>query len=191
MHRHSAPLSCLLLCLAIAVGCSSQSTSFESDWDSAKDRPWIGPNYWSNPLQDWRLQAGRLENIGAGGDRNVFLLTREVGDGEGTLAMSVRLGRLEGSTEALDVGWAGFRLGIRGSFNDYRDSAVRGVGLNCGISSDGRLFIGSLDNSSPVLAGAFDAGVTLALDAQPTGESYQITLRADTGEATEEISSDV
>ncbi|MCY4596116.1 MAG: alkaline phosphatase D family protein [Bryobacterales bacterium] len=191
MTRSRTLLLQALLCLVALIGCSSQSTSFESDWGTTADRPWIGPDYWSNPLQDWRLQAGRLENFRAGGDRNVFLLTREVGDGEGDLAMSVRLGRMEDSTEPLDVGWAGFRIGIRGSFDDYRDSAVRGVGLNCGISADGRLFIGNLDSSSPPLADAFGAGTTLSVEARPEGEGYQLTLRAEAGGEDQEVSRNV
>ena len=191
MTRSRAPLPYLLLCLLAVAGCSSQSTSFESDWGNSTDRPWIGPDYWSNPLQDWRLQAGRLENFRPGGDRNVFLLTLDVGNGEGNLAMSVRLGRMEDSTEPLDVGWAGFRLGIRGSFDDYRDSAVRGVGLNCGISADGRLFIGNLESAASPLADAFDEAATLALDAQPAGAGYRLTLRAEAGGETQEVSRDV
>ena len=191
MTRSRTLLLHALLGLVALMGCSSQSTSFESDWATTGDRPWIGPDYWSNPLQDWRLQSGRLENFRPGGDRNVFLLTREVGTGEGNLVMSVRLGRMEDSTEPLDDGWAGFRVGIRGSFDDYRDSAVRGVGLNCGISADGRLFIGNLDSSAPPLAGAFDEGATLALEAQPAGESYRLTLRAEAGGETQEVFRDV
>ena len=182
--------------LAIAVGvglacglltCSSQSTSFRSDWDSAPDRPWIGSHYWSNPLQDWRVQDGRLENIGSGGDRNVFLLTREISDREGTLEMRVRLGRLDPSAGSLGDGWVGFRVGIKGSWTDYRDSAVRGVGLNCGISTDGRLFIGALDESAPVVTGAFETGADLSLDAQPSAGGYNLTLRAETADGVEEL----
>ena len=101
----------------------------------------MGPEYWSNPLQDWRLRGGRLECIGAGGDRNVYLLTRSVAAGPGTLSMAVRLGRLEEGGGASGPGFAGFRLGIRGIFKDYRDSALRGYGMNAGLSSDGRLFM--------------------------------------------------
>ena len=39
-------------------------------------------------------------------------------------------------------GWVGFRIGMRGHFNDYRDTAIRGLGVEAGVSSDGRLFIG-------------------------------------------------
>src|SRR5690349_9785792 len=78
------------------------------------ERPWIGPEYWANPLQDWRLRNGRIECFVAGGDRNVFLLTREVTDQPGSLSMRVKLGRLEEDAGPLDKGFAGFRIGIRG-----------------------------------------------------------------------------
>lgn len=118
-----------------------------------------------------------MENIGAGGDRNVFLLTREIADSSGSLAVQVRLGRLAEDASPLQGGWVGFRVGIRGSFDDYRDSAVRGVGLNCGIASDGRLFLGSPSESSPVAEAAFDSDGTLALAAEPAAERYRLVLR--------------
>lgn len=189
MHRLALAIAVGLACGLLA--CSQQSTSFESDWGSAPDRPWIGADYWSNPLQDWRVRDGRLENIGSGGDRNVFLLTREISDREGTLAMRVRLGRLDPSAGALGDGWAGFRVGIKGSWSDYRDSAVRGVGLNCGISTDGRLFIGAVDELSPVVTGAFETGADLSLDAEPASAGYILTLRAETADGVEELAREV
>ena len=169
----------LLPILAISLGCQSQSTDFASNWDPDIERPWAGSDYWSNPLQDWRVRAGRMENFRAGGDRNVFLLTREVGSQSGTLLIQVRMGLLEDGPEAIEEGWAGFRVGIRGSFNDYRDSAVRGVGLNCGIASDGRLFIGALEEDAPVVAGAFGDATLLAFEAVPGEASYSVRLRAE------------
>jgi hypothetical protein len=83
-----------------------------------QEREWIGPEYRTNPLQDWKLADGRMECRVAGGDRNVFLLTKEVGDRQGDLSMSVKLGRLEGQSGPLSEGFAGFRLGIKGQFND-------------------------------------------------------------------------
>ncbi len=159
------------------MGCSPSPTEFQSHWDEKTERPWAGPDYWSNPLQDWRISGGRLENVGAGGDRNVFLLTRELASSPGTLAMTVRLGRLEEDSGPLGEGWVGFRVGIRGSFNDYRDSAVRGVGLNCGLTADGRLFVGSPTVAAPVADGAFDSEAQLTLEAAPSDESYHLSLR--------------
>jgi phosphodiesterase/alkaline phosphatase D-like protein len=91
--------------------------------------------------------------------------------------MSVELGRLEEDRQPLDEGFVGFRLGIRGYFRDYRDSAVRGDGLNAGIASDGRLFIGELPASAPRLA-APPAGVRLRLRARPAGPNYRVDLAA-------------
>ena len=187
---HVTGICCASLLLALA-GCSLQSTSFHSEWDDQTERPWVGADYWSNPLQDWRVRDGRIENFGPGGDRNVFLLTREVGADEGSLEMSVRVGRLDGADSPLEEGWAGFRVGIRGSFDDYRDSAVRGVGLNCGIASDGRLFIGSPTESSPVAADAFKEDMRLSLAAAPGEGGYALTLRAETAAGEEAVTEHV
>ena len=51
-----------LLCLASALYCAD----FRSAFDKSPDRPWIGAEYWSNPLQDWRVRNGRLENLDEG-----------------------------------------------------------------------------------------------------------------------------
>ncbi len=174
-HAKLGPAAVLAL---LSFGCSS-SNVFKSAWDPAVERPWIGPEYWANPMQEWRLRDGRIENIVAGGDRNVFLLTREIVDRPGDLSMSVRLGRLEEDTEPLEDGWVGFRVGIRGSFDDYRDSAVRGVGLNCGITSDGRVFIGSLDGVEQRLDGIDFSNLDMTLDAEPNGESCRLALRVE------------
>ena len=188
MLRTPLIIASFLIGILATVGCTSESTDFSSDWAAATDRPWIGADYWSNPLQDWQLQDGRLENIGSGGDRNVFLLTREVSDREGALAMQVRLGRIDGSEGPLGEGWAGFRVGIKGSFDDYRDSAVRGVGLNCGIATDGRLFIGTLSEDAPTASGVFDGEAMLALSAGPSDSGYELTLRVETSAGIQEIS---
>ncbi|HVB29857.1 MAG TPA: twin-arginine translocation signal domain-containing protein, partial [Terriglobia bacterium] len=70
--------------------------SFRSAWPKQAERPWAGPEYWTNPLEDWQIRDGRLECVCPGGDRNVSLLTHEVAERAGTLAMSVRMGRLDG-----------------------------------------------------------------------------------------------
>lgn len=148
---------------------------FRSAWPAGVERPWAGPEYWANPLQDWRIRNGRLECFVAGGDRNVFLLTRELDAGTGELRMSVRLGRLEEDAWPLQEGFVGFRVGIRGYFNDYRDSAVRGDGLNAGISSDGRLFIGTLEDDASRISAPFH-DLRLSLRAAPAGAAYRIEL---------------
>ncbi|MFN7920129.1 MAG: alkaline phosphatase D family protein [Bryobacteraceae bacterium] len=137
-------------------------------------RPWIGAEYWSNPLQDWQARGERIECIAAGGDRNVYLLTYDLSRDNEPFETSVRLGRLEEERGPLGPGWIGLRVGIRGAFDDYRDSALRGRGLDCGISTDGRLFIGEVREDAPRVSDLAD--VTLRLSTEPRGAQYRLTL---------------
>lgn len=163
------------LCLAATP--QLESAEFQSDWPAGSSRVWVGQDYWANPLQDWRLRNGLLECHVAGGDRNVHLLTREIAERAGNLELSVTLGRLAGETGPLGEGFVGFRVGIRGAFDDYRDSAVRGAGLNAGISGDGRLFIGTIEEAAPKVS-SLDRRLALRLSAEPAGEVYEVTLTA-------------
>jgi phosphodiesterase/alkaline phosphatase D-like protein len=139
--------------------------AFEGRWSKSPNRPWLGRDYWANPLQDWRVRDGRIECWVAGGDRNVYLLTHELSAQPGTLRMSVTFGRLDA---AAAEGFAGFRFGIHGMFDDYRDSAVHGVGINCGLTADGKLFIGDPALGVAALAPSPDP-LTLELRLSPNG----------------------
>lgn len=151
-------------------------SSFRSAWPQQAERPWAGPEYWTNPLEDWRIRNGRIECIGAGGDRNVFLLTHEVSSREGNLAMSVRLGQMEGS-EKLDKGFAGFRVGIKSFVDDYRARAIHGRGMNAGVTADGQLFICEVKTSAPRVN--LDQALRLNLDARSSDNRYTVKLRAE------------
>lgn len=164
------------LSLLAAAVCSAQ---FAANFADTPDRPWPGPAYWSNPLQDWRIQNGRLENHVAGGDRNVALLTHELSSAAAPFSMEVRMGQFESDHTPLKEGFAGFRFGIRGAFNDYRDSAVRGAGINAGITTQGHLFIGKPEPSSYVTMNRFPRDLTLRLEASPAPNgTYSVKLTA-------------
>ncbi len=123
-------------------------------------RAWLGREYWANPLQDWRRAGERLECHVSGGDRNVFWLVKEISANGGDFTMSVRLGRLGNQQAEKAEGWVGFRTGMRGYFSDYRDTAIRGLGLDCGITAEGRLFIGTVKDG-PVIDSLEDTTLTL------------------------------
>ena len=90
-----------------------QPTEWRSNWERCPDRIWLGPEYWANPLQDWRVANGRIECTNAAPDRNVHVLTRQLADRSGTLDMRVRAGSL-GSGRVATVGSVGFRIGAQG-----------------------------------------------------------------------------
>ncbi|MEW4568634.1 alkaline phosphatase D family protein [Tautonia sp. JC769] len=152
---------------------------FRSRWHLVPDRVWPGAEFWSNPLQDWRIRGGRLECIRPATGRTVHLLTRDLADRPGTLRMSVQLGSLDGPTVADGAGSAGFVVGVRGPLGDYRNNLVHGSGFPAGLRADGRLFLGQGAGavSAPVDLGGAEV-VGLMLEAEPAGPAYRLTLVA-------------
>jgi hypothetical protein len=151
--------------------------NFESAFATHTERVWIGPEYWANPLQDWRVSRGRLECVVSGRNRNVNLLTHQLGGRSGGFDISVRLGAIDPTTH-MDSGWAGFRIGISGPVDDYRYATVHGRGLNVGVTTGGRTFIGD-EQSAAVWKQAGAArleDLELRLSAIPDGQNTRLTL---------------
>ena len=126
-------------------------------------RNWIGPEYWTNPLMNWRLSNGRIENTHGGWVNEVHSLTHQLKEGDGSFSMQVRLGALEDrTTSASQVAFVGFKFGAVGHRNDYRSNILhdleaafaeelaREPPLRAGFTTDGRLLIGS-EFSNPLL----------------------------------------
>ena len=176
-QKFQALLFCVLLC---TIGCQpKEENKFESQWPGTW-RVWLGPEYWANPMQDWSLNRGRIECVASGGNRNVFLLTHELDSAAGDFKMSVDLGAANWETLS-DSGWVGFKVGIRGEFKDYRDNAVRGEGFPAGITTDGRLFIGKIDEQTTPIDKELDF-VNLSLEASTSAENYQLKLTVSDGD---------
>ncbi|MCD6354987.1 MAG: alkaline phosphatase D family protein, partial [Prolixibacteraceae bacterium] len=143
-------------------------------------RIWLGPDYWANRIEDWQINSGKIECLTSQWNRNVSLLTYRMGKEEGTLQMSADVKVLNKTASSRN--WVGFRLASRGQFNDYRDDAIYGSGLNIGITTNGELFIGdtpvkyvkNAEGISPYLS----EGITLNVTATPQGDTYKVTVAA-------------
>lgn len=151
---------------------------FASQWHRTPDRVWPGPEYWTNPLQDWRVAGGRLECVNAAPDRNVHVLTAQLHERVGRFTVAVRLGPMKGSFGANGKGTAGFRVGCRGPLGDYRNSLIFGRGIDAGITGDGRLFLGNPSRGVKCAFPGNGSGVELRLTATPDGERYLLELVA-------------
>ncbi len=161
----------LALLAALFAWCiSAPAADFVGDFASTPDRVWIGPAYWANPMEDWRVEDGRLECISTGGNRNVHVLTHQLADRPGTLDMSVRVGLLEQRPN----GSVGFRVGIADQIVDYRGNCFFGNGVNAVLGVDGQLIVGNQRKKLDA-APELDA-LTLRLTASPDGERYRLTL---------------
>lgn len=149
---------------------------FSSQWNASHDRVWLGPEYWANPLQDWRLAAGRIECLHAALDRHVHLLTRQIGPGDGELDMRVRLGSLEPGALVAGRGSAGFRIGIRGPLDDYRNALLYGSGLDAGLTAAGGLFIGKVADAVPGTVALAAEAYELRLAVRPQNGACLVAL---------------
>ena len=167
-------LGALFLMAIILSACNSGQKGLITDFNSDYVRPWVGPEYWANPLQDWQVNNGRIECIVSGGDRSLFLLTKELDNSNLGFKTSVSLGSLSENI-ATEEGWVGFKVGVRGDYHDYRDNAVRGDGLPVGITTKGQLFVGKIDESSEELPVNWQ-GMVLELTVEPDGKQMLAKL---------------
>ncbi|MFG0284294.1 MAG: alkaline phosphatase D family protein [Phycisphaerales bacterium JB039] len=115
----------LLITLLIAIAAApAPADDFESGWDAAPDRVWIGPSYWANRLQDWRLEGGVVRCVETRASfplRTLFLLTRQIGERATGFSVSVEIRAERWGAGA--GGFAGILLGAGSDAIDYRLSA--------------------------------------------------------------------
>jgi len=152
---------------------SQRGPSFVSAFDKTPDRVWIGPEYWANPLQDWRVAGGALECAKAAPNRSLILLTRELSARLEPFSSSIAIAPWPAGSERAASAWIGFRIAARGRFGDYRDDAVYGKGIDAGMRADGSLFIGDSSN-----AGVGDAATIrqLCIALVEEGGGWQLRL---------------
>jgi len=126
------------------------------------------------------VARGRLECLVSGQNRHVQLLTYDLGAEDGEFSLRVRLGRLDAGSGD-EQGWGGFRVGIRGFIDDYRNAAIWGEGLNAGITTAGELFIRTPGDPETMrdFANALPVDdVELRLAARLNGPRYTMALTA-------------
>src|SRR5919198_4185918 len=121
-------------------------------------RTWIGPHFWANRLQDWRLHDSRIECVtGAAGDevRTVAWLTREIVAGHEPAHLSARAGLIE---DGGGGGFCGFLIGAGAGALDYRAAALvqkasgTGGGMLCVYETDGSIRFRDHTNEEQPLA---------------------------------------
>lgn len=157
---------------------AEKEADFCSRWEVVPDRVWPGPEFWTNPLQDWRVAQGRLECVKAAPGRNVHVLTRAASDRSGELRMTVQLGVLDGGPLQESKGSAGFALGVRGPLNEYRNNLIHGGGFHVGLRTRGELFVGDGPRGKAAPVDLHVEAVELRVTAAPAGNRYRVRLEA-------------
>ena len=180
---------------------------FTSQWAISPDRPWIGPEFWANRLQDWQIKDGRLECVESAANkpmRVAHLLSGALIAKKGGVSISVNTGLIEPGMEVEANSMSGFLIGSGGESIDYRLTALshhrpaEDGGIFIGIGTNGQLMIrdfsgggggnnwsigGPLSEENfPVIASTGLANlqwpVSLDLQINPEGSTYQIQLSA-------------
>lgn len=137
--------------------------AFASRWSGS--RIWIGPEYWANPLPDWRMENGAVV-ANAGENRTLHLLTHQVdpnGAGSFTLSVNITPPANPGNTHA------GFRFGARGLLDEYRHSLISAnQWIDAYLRADGKLVLDGQESSGTVpMAGE----IPLRLNVDAAGEA--------------------
>ena len=154
---------------------STPTAGFESKWRG--NRVWIGPQYWANPLQDWRIEGDTVV-VRAGENRTLHLLTHQTDTSIGGWWMSVRVTTPAGAGPDTS---AGFRFGVRGLIEDYRHALVLyKQWVDAVVRVDGRLI---LDGETS----AHTVPVTQAITLELRVENGAAELRATAGGKTASV----
>ncbi len=175
----------------ISRGTSDDRTFFRSAWPNNVERTWVGPEYWANRLQDWRVSNGRLECTQGSNEkpvRTVHLLTRRLSDGKGDFMLKVRAGLIQPSSELPEDATAGFLIGA-GPELDYRAAALvhhspgPGGGLIAAVDGMGRAVFRDMTAGSLPLVAADDSvsdpfprEIEIQLNGKETNGSYTLEL---------------
>ncbi len=153
--------------------------TFKSNFNSDTPRIWIGPEYWSNPMQDWQIADGWLECLVSKKNRNVHVLTKKLDTVKGNLKMNVSVQLFNTETTSQGVNWIGFSIGSKGIFKDYRDNAIFGKGLNVGVTTNGNLFIDEFPKNNSInipIQKLLKKGIDLNVQINSKDNQYELTI---------------
>lgn len=147
-----------------------QEYSFHRDFNNLNERIWIDKEFWTIPLEDWRVDTGRIECVGDRVNMRVNVLTQML-TGEGDLRISAKIGLIDKKDKE---GSAGFRIGLQdGTDDDIRSLCYFGKGIDVGIHTTGYFFI---DRQKTDLPEAFDYNAfTIKVIAQPSNGGFTMT----------------
>jgi phosphodiesterase/alkaline phosphatase D-like protein len=150
-------------------------------WQNTTDRPWIGGEYWANPMEDWHIVNGGAECKSGDGRRSIHSLTHQLTDSNQAFHVSVVLQQIEKNK---NNGGAGIRLGVKNEINDYRSSCFVERGLDVGVFNRQMSIGGKTASLSQAIEGQ---PVKLELSAKPQFGAVLLSLSVNLFESGEVI----
>lgn len=148
------------------------ASPFQSSWDKTHDRVWLGGDVWANPMEDWRVVDGAAECQSTAGDRSVHVVTHQLTNTKGSFETSVVVSQVE--KKRRDAG-VGFKIGVKSDLNEFRSNCFTQKGLRIGLKSNELVLAGKTKKIEKEFK---LQNVQLVLSGKPSGENYNLTLRA-------------
>ncbi len=111
------------------------------DFKNTNDRVWLNKSLWSIPMEDWRVQNGRVEFDGKVKNSRVNFLTLKLKEGNGFLQLKANAGLIKKENNESTIG---FEIGLRDSTDpdNLPAACYFGKGIEAGVSIDGHIYIG-------------------------------------------------
>ncbi len=138
----------LIAIIFIVFGCSQGKKTFVADFDNTHDRVWVGKDFWSIPLEEWKVADGKLYCTGETPDAKVVVLTHVITNELGDYQVSAKFSLVDRGEVP---GAAGFLIGMK----DKEDSSAKaacyfGQGIRAGVSLNGFAFLGDEKVDLPI-----------------------------------------
>jgi len=150
-------------------GCNSEKV--QHDFDKTNDRVWLGADFWSVPLEDWKVENGRIECIGKLSNSRVNVLTHRI-NGSGSLNINFRFGMLE---EGSVPGKTGIRLAMTDhTDNSYKSLCYHGQGIDVGVQTDGKLIFN--DETTDLPSGFDYSDMTMNIQAESNEDENELKV---------------
>jgi hypothetical protein len=142
----------------------------------------------SNLFKEWSVSDDRIECLVSKENRNLKLITRQLGNQKGTLEMKVRVGFFNQTISYQNKNWAGFYISPKVKNLENSDS-----GIKIGVCTNGALFMGepSPNHINEAIIKVLPQGLDLKIVVTPIEDYYTINLSAfdvSTGEILANIS---
>ena len=145
----------LITLISLVLGsCGVRENNFKKSWNSIDDRIWVGSEFWSNRLQDWKVQNGRLECVSNNPKlmlRTTHLINYRLANKGGDFFAKIDAGAIQ-SAQNTDAA-CGFLIGAGGKLNVWGASLIQqkqgpGAGFFAGFTASGDLFVKDMESGN-------------------------------------------
>ena len=176
---HKTAIFLMVFMSILFSGCNKEeNATFKSDFGDIETPTLAGSEYRPTALKDWQVSDNRMECLVSDENRNLLLLTRELGNQRGTLEMTVRVGFFNQALSNRNTNWAGFSIGSKDDFLNYGNDTKLYSGIKIGVCTNGALFIGepSPNHKNQEIINALPKGLDLKIVVTPIKNHYTINF---------------